>query len=49
MACEAMATMADVLLNESVKTLVKPEKERAHPMILPYEVVAKVQSMVRKD
>jgi len=49
MACEAMATMADALLNESVKMLVKPEKERSHPLILPYDVVTKVQAMVRKD
>ena len=41
--------MADTLLNESVKMLVKPEKERSHPLVLPYDVVAKVQAMVRKD
>ena len=41
--------MADTLLNESVKMLVKPEKERSHPLVLPYDEVAKVQAMVRKD
>ena len=42
---DGMATMADALLNESVKMLVKPEKERSHPLVLPYDVVAKVQAM----
>ena len=41
--------MADTLLNESVKMLVKPDKDRSHPLHLPYDVDAKVQSMVCKD
>ena len=48
MACESMAMMADTMLNESMKMLMKPEKDLAYFLVLPYEVVTKVQSIVRK-